>query len=389
VNRLATFTRTFFTRTVQIALVLAIVVGTAGFLFLQKSVTVSVDGTERTVNTFAGSVGALLDRQGIEVSERDLVQPALDAPVDDGDSVTVRFARLLTLVLDGKEREVWVIADSVDEALDQLGLRSENAFLSSSRSSAIGRDGLELEMRTQKNVSVAVDGAVKELATTAITVREVLEEAAVTVNAADIVEPSLGTLIADGAALAVKRVTNAEVTETIPIPFASETREDSDEYEDYEEIVQSGVTGARTKVYRVTKIDGVESYRVTTSDGVTTQPVTQVTAVGTKVRPAPAPEPQPEPDTPDAPNAPTYPGGSVWDDLAQCESGGNWSINTGNGYYGGLQFSYGTWLAYGGGVYAETANNASREQQIVIGQKVQAGQGWGAWPSCARQLGLL
>ena len=77
-----------------------------------------------------------------------------------------------------------------------------------------------------------------------------------------------------------------------------------------------------------------------------------------------------------------------WDAVAQCESGGNWSINTGNGYYGGLQFSAGTWTAYGGGAYAPTANLASREEQIAIAEKVQAAQGWGAWPACTAALGL-
>ncbi|WP_371661974.1 transglycosylase family protein [Streptomyces sp. NBC_00280] len=71
-----------------------------------------------------------------------------------------------------------------------------------------------------------------------------------------------------------------------------------------------------------------------------------------------------------------------WDTVAQCESGGNWSINTGNGYYGGLQFSASTWAAYGGSAYASTADQASKSQQITIAEKVLAGQGKGAWPVC-------
>jgi LysM repeat protein len=78
-------------------------------------------------------------------------------------------------------------------------------------------------------------------------------------------------------------------------------------------------------------------------------------------------------------------GGSVWDRLARCESGGNWSINTGNGYSGGLQFSAGTWQANGG---SGSAHNASRAEQIRVAQRVQASQGWGAWPSCSSRLGL-
>jgi nucleoid-associated protein YgaU len=76
-----------------------------------------------------------------------------------------------------------------------------------------------------------------------------------------------------------------------------------------------------------------------------------------------------------------------WDALAQCESGGNWSISTGNGYYGGLQFSPSTWAGYGGTQYASTAAGATREQQIAIAERVLAGQGAGAWPACTRKTG--
>jgi hypothetical protein len=80
--------------------------------------------------------------------------------------------------------------------------------------------------------------------------------------------------------------------------------------------------------------------------------------------------------------------GSVWDSVAACESGGNWSINTGNGYYGGLQFSGSTWRAYGGGSYAPRADLASRDAQITVAQRVLASQGPGAWPTCGARAGL-
>ncbi|MDA4896012.1 transglycosylase family protein, partial [Streptomyces sp. MS2A] len=79
---------------------------------------------------------------------------------------------------------------------------------------------------------------------------------------------------------------------------------------------------------------------------------------------------------------------STWDKVAQCESSGNWSANTGNGYYGGLQFSAGTWSAYGGTAFAPRADLATKEQQIRIGEKVLAGQGEGAWPHCGPKAGL-
>jgi hypothetical protein len=79
---------------------------------------------------------------------------------------------------------------------------------------------------------------------------------------------------------------------------------------------------------------------------------------------------------------------TVWDRLAQCESGGNWHIDTGNGFQGGLQFAPGTWAGFGGGAFAPRADLATREQQITVAERVRAGQGWGAWPECSRKLGL-
>ena len=91
--------------------------------------------------------------------------------------------------------------------------------------------------------------------------------------------------------------------------------------------------------------------------------------------------------TPLLASAPAHADSVNWDAVAQCESGNNWSTNTGNGYYGGLQFSQGTWNAYGGGKYASTANQASRSQQIAVAEKVLSGQGIGAWPVCGKRAG--
>ena len=79
---------------------------------------------------------------------------------------------------------------------------------------------------------------------------------------------------------------------------------------------------------------------------------------------------------------------SVWDKVAQCESGGNWKINTGNGFYGGVQFAASTWKAYGGKTYASQAHLATKAEQIAIARRVLAGQGPGAWPTCSRRAGL-
>ena len=89
-----------------------------------------------------------------------------------------------------------------------------------------------------------------------------------------------------------------------------------------------------------------------------------------------------------APAPVTYSGSSVWDDLAQCESGGNWAINTGNGYYGGLQFSHATWHGYGGGEFAEYPHEATRAEQIIVAERLRAARGYAPWPACRDKLGL-
>ena len=105
----------------------------------------------------------------------------------------------------------------------------------------------------------------------------------------------------------------------------------------------------------------------------------QAAAAGRPLASAPA---DPPAGTPVSPPAPASSGGVNWSAIAACESGGNWSANTGNGFYGGLQFTEQTWLAYGGGQYASAANLASESQQIAVAQQVLAGQGIGAWPVC-------
>jgi nucleoid-associated protein YgaU len=87
-------------------------------------------------------------------------------------------------------------------------------------------------------------------------------------------------------------------------------------------------------------------------------------------------------------SAPASAASTVWDRVARCESGGNWRISTGNGYYGGLQFSTRTWNGFGGGKYASRANRASKGEQIAIARRVLASQGPGAWPVCSRKAGL-
>lgn len=143
---------------------------------------------------------------------------------------------------------------------------------------------------------------------------------------------------------------------------------------------------ANTQIENPDVIHPGENVRVPAADEVIPSRPMPTAAPAVAPQPAAAAQPraaaQPKPQA----AAPVYStGGSVWDQVARCESGGNWAANTGNGYYGGLQFSLGSWRAVGGSGYP---SQASREEQISRAEMLKARQGWGAWPSCTAKLGL-
>jgi hypothetical protein len=131
-----------------------------------------------------------------------------------------------------------------------------------------------------------------------------------------------------------------------------------------------GTPGTQDVTFAVVTVNGVEAGRQLVSHDVVTPARPSIQRVGAK------------PGT----QVPTVSNGAAWDALAACESSGNWAINTGNGFYGGVQFNQNTWEGHGGLRYAPRADLATREEQIAIAEVTQALQGWGAWPVCSRRI---
>jgi uncharacterized protein YabE (DUF348 family) len=345
-----------------------------------KAVNLSVDGQTTATHVFGSTVEDLLDSQGITVKTGDVVVPAVASPLSDGETVTVKYARTLNLTVDGKTRTIRTTETTVDGALLALGLRGDGARLSVSRSQTIGRQGLSLSVVTPKSVSVTVDGKTTTRTVVAATAGEALQQFGVSLGTADKVTPAAATPLVAGAKIVVQRVQTKDATQTSAIAFGTTNRPTADLYTGQTKVLQAGVTGSRTVVVRTTIIDGKVTSTATVSSNVTKQPVSAIVAVGTKQRPAAAPSTS-------GSSGSTSGGGlnlaraAMWDSVASCESGGNWAINTGNGYYGGLQFSRSTWLAYGGGQFAARADLASRAQQITVANRVYADNGLAQW-SC-------
>ncbi|NLT29399.1 MAG: DUF348 domain-containing protein [Propionibacterium sp.] len=362
--------------------------GTIGvYQALDKTVTLTIDGRPQQVSTMSRSVGALLEEQGIEPGEHDVVAPAVDTPLNDGTRISVRYGREVTITLDGRTATHWTTGTSVGEVLDILQIKSAGADMSASRSRAVGREGFELTVDTAKSITVILGGETKQWETTATTVGAAIEDLGLDVDGDDIVRPSTVTAIADGSTIKVVKVDVSNETKTEAIPFKTVEKQDAELERGTTKVAQRGKQGEKTITYKVVKHDDEIYARSVAKEEVTTKPVDKVVRVGTR-KPAPKPAPSTSSGSSSgggSSSAPPVAGGSVWDRLAQCESGGNWSINTGNGYYGGLQFSASSWRAVGG---TGLPHQHSREEQIRRAEILKSKQGWGAWPACTRKLGL-
>lgn len=379
--------------------VTAVVGGTVAFKALDKSVEVVLDGQSQTVSTYANTVEGVLNDAGIDVETRDAVTPSVDSSIQDGSTVNITRARQVDYTVDGEQNSEWVTALTVDEALDQLGI-ADNAKVSASRSQRIPLDGASFEIVTSKNVTIKVDGKSLEASSTSIDVGDLLDEQGIKLEQKDETDPSVDTEVEPGMTVKVIRIRTSKVEEKQNVSYQTVEKQDDSMTEGTTDVVTDGVDGEKVVTYEVTKKNGKVVSKKEVGSKWITKPVDEVIHVGTKPAPEPEPEPKSEPEQPaddggssedssggnTGATPPPPSGGHNWDAVAQCESGGNWAINTGNGFYGGLQFSASTWSGYGGGAYAPTADQATREQQIAIAEKVLAGQGPGAWPHCGAYL---
>lgn len=368
------------------AAVAAIAVGgaTVGYASMSNDVTLSLDGETQSVSVMGDTVADVLAAEGIELGPHDRVAPSVDEEISDGSAVAVRFGRPFSLTVDGDESTHWVTATTVDGALDEVGRSFAAAEMSTSRNAPVSRDGADLEVITPKTVQVKLASKKQaERTVVAMTVKDVLDELDVEVEKIDEVKPGLKAKVSDGDKIVFTNVrVETKRDNDQAIDFETIERENDEMLEGETEVAQEGRSGVRDVTSRLRFENGKQVNSTVVKTAVVREPVNRIVEVGTK----PAPEPVAEPSTSAAAPAPNFAsGGSVWDTLAKCESGGNWAINTGNGYYGGLQFSLSTWRAFGG---SGLPHQQSREAQIAVAQRIQAGQGWGAWPSCTAKMGL-
>lgn len=373
----------------QGAAALTVAAGSFGVAHLDKAVSLSVDGQSSSLHVFGSTVGDALAKKGIKVGEHDQVVPSVGSSLSDGDTISVRYGRKLVVTVDGVAKEYWTTATTVDAALRDLNIRAgSDAKLSASRSQALGRQGLSLNLTTPKAVTVNVDKKKLSHTSTSATVADALRELKVTTDADDKISPAPSTALKSGLAITVQRVSKQTVTKTESVDHETTTKKDASLTEGSRKVLTQGRDGSKTITVERTVVDGKASGEKVLSTKVTKAAVTEVIAVGTKAKPAAA-APKASSSTSSSRSAGNTSGAglnlsnaAMWDRIAQCESTGNWSINTGNGYYGGLQFDRGSWLANGGDDFAPRADLASRAEQITVANRYYAKSGLGPW-GCA------
>ncbi|MFI9049196.1 ubiquitin-like domain-containing protein [Streptomyces sp. NPDC053427] len=351
------------------ALVLAFLAGgTTAFIAHDKAVRLSVDGTPRTLHTFADGVDDLLADENLDIARHDIVAPAPGAELHSGDEVVVRHGRPVVLTLDGRRRQVWTTATTVDDALRQFGVRAEGAVLSSSRSRRIERHGLELAVRTERSMVFVADGRAHHVRTNAATVREALADAGLALHDEDTASVPLESFPREGQTVSVLRITGSKEVREEPIPFRTVKRRNAGLARGTESVVQQGRPGVRRVTYRLRTVNGVRQKPQRVDSDVVHRPRAQIVHIGTKA-------------------LPTSVAGAdhlAWGELARCEAGGRPDAVDASGAYGGLyQFDVGTWHALGG---SGRPQDAPAQEQTFRAKKLYLTRGTSPWPVCGGRL---
>ncbi|MFJ6027592.1 transglycosylase family protein [Pseudarthrobacter sp. NPDC092424] len=358
----------------QLLVLCGLVAGLVAFVGNNKTITLNVDGKVSSVQTFGGTVGQVVKSASLELSPEDRVTPAIDESVRNGTVINVNKAKEVQVSLDGSEQTVNTTAPDVAGLVTQLGVASASS-VSVPKDSRLAVEGSFVSISTPKKVSIVADGKVDTATTTAATVREVLDRAGVSLGANDRSSQPGSAHVVDNMVIKVSRVQKGKtVVATEEVPFETLTTRSAELPKGEEEVTREGTPGKLQKTFKLVLVDGREASRALVAETVLAKPVARKVTVGTKEAPKPAAAAS---NTGAA--APAMMNEAMWDAIAQCESGGNWSINTGNGYYGGLQFDIQTWIGAGGGAYAPNASLATKAQQIDIANRVYAQRGLQPW----------
>ncbi len=369
--------RTLWWAAGAVLVALVVIAGAVYYVTSPVQVTLTVDGETRSIDTRADTVGELLAEAEVAVTEADLVESAVDAELAEGDEIVVRYARPITVVVDGTEEVLTTTELSVGDALHALGAPMDGAAVSLPMTELLPRSGTTVAIITPKAVTLDVAGDAAVLTTTGRTVGDVLESEGVALADSDTVSPAADTVVTADLTITVTRIRVEAEVRSEPIPHDTAERDDPELLVGNRRVVTEGVDGTQDVTYAVTYTNGEITGEEITDTTVTSEPVTEVVGVGTKPAPPPPPSPTPAAST----SAATA--DLNWAALAHCESSGNPRAVNPAGYYGLYQFSPATWASVGG---SGNPADASPEEQTRRAHILYERSGAGQWPTCGRLL---
>ena len=332
----------------------------------QASVELRVDGTRRTIEAASGTVGELLREQRVKLGPHDRVIPAASTPLRDGQAVSVLRAFPITRDLDGVVTTVFTAYVSPTDYL-RRDLRADDEYVFRSKPERLQAKST-ITLRTPHSGSLMVDGVpVTYEDVPALDVRELLAQYSVELGAEDYVMRGSAsvagtTRLVDGDNFTVVRVGRELMRENVEYTLPDERRPDHTMNVTDPPRVVPGKAGVMTSTYQITRVNGDETERRLVSKVPVTVAVPTIAYYGTKADP-------------------------MWDKIAVCESGGNWGV-VDSMYSGGLGIYNGTWDQFGGRDFASNAGLATREEQIIVAERIRAAVGISGW-GCAHILGYI
>ncbi|QVI24793.1 transglycosylase family protein [Nocardia tengchongensis] len=354
------------------AMLVTLIVGAGVAIMSKKQVTFVVDGKNFVESTMRGDVRGALADAGYGITGRDDVSPSAGARISDGATITLNRAREVSLIVDGTPSKAWTTALTVAEAVVKLNLPGD-VYTSPARPTPLPLEGAQLLITNPHTVELSDNGVPASLVRLAApTVGQLLEVQGRPLVNQDFVVPAPNTPLTEGMKITVTRKIVQNRTERVPLDPPENTIDDVTLNMSRTIVENAGVPGTQDVTFAVSIVNGQEADKDPIKSTVIVPAQPKTVRRGAK------------PGT----EVPEVRDGHTWDALAGCESNGNWAINTGNGYYGGIQFDQGTWERQGGTRYAPRADLATREEQIAIAEVTRARQGWGAWPACTSRLGI-
>ncbi len=266
------------------AVLAGLVSATVAWANVDKTVTLRVDGQDRTVHTVASTVRGALSAAGLQVGAHDLVTPGVDTRVRNGSTIVLDRGRLLCVDVDGNTHDVWVTAPTVGAALTQLGYSAAD-FFSLSRDQRLPLTATDISVRTPRRVSVVHDGRTQSVTTTDATVRQLLADLGISLGPLDRMDAPAGGTLTDGERIVVARIRQLTTTAQQTIPFATTRQADGSVPAGQTLLVTPGRSGVRQVTYQLVYIDGRLTGRVALRQVVLDEPVRRVEKLGTQSTP--------------------------------------------------------------------------------------------------------